>query len=336
MDVRVALVPAPARRVGETLHEAGDVRRLGEIGGHRDEQWTAVLHLRKGVDPRAPGRERRAVRSLLAGLRPHRLRVALVVADALVLEDVLRAAAEEERRDLIRDRAGDLHQAIGEVVAHVAPRVEHGGGDLEVPARLRAHGRPVLRCLLVHAFVFDAVFLLKFLAQLPEELAVHRVRGPMRRVVVLEVAAALARAEPADARNALRIVATRGFEHDLRDVVPLAALFGADDAPAVRLEPVARSAVHDARHRIHVDAEVVPVEKEHQVRKTQAPGRVAGLVARARREPAFALDREHFDLLGARDLQRDGLADRRRHTVAGRSGVPLEEQRLAGHLRMTG
>src|SRR5207249_4972222 len=227
-------------------------------------------------------------------------------------------------------------QAIREVVADVAPRVEHRGGDLEVAPRLRAHSRGVRGCVLVNTLVLHAVLLLKLLAQLPEELAVHRVRGPVRGVVVLEVAAPLACAEPADAWDARWVVTARGLEHDLRDGIPLAALFGADDAPTVRLEPVARAAVHNARHRVHVDAEVVPVEKEHQVRKAEAPRGVARLVTRARREPALTLDREDLHLFRARDLQRDGLAHRRRHAVTRGPGVPFEEQRLARHLGVTG
>src|SRR4029078_9419233 len=115
-----------------------------------------------------------------------------------------------------------------EVVGHIATRAEHRRRDLEIPARLRCDSGAVLRRGLINAFVLDAVLLLELLAQLPEELVVHGVRRAMRRVVVLEVAAALAGAEPPDARDLLRILTARSLEDDLRHVVPLAAPVGAD------------------------------------------------------------------------------------------------------------
>ena len=214
-DVRVALVPAPTLGVAEPLHEAGDVRRFREVRRHRDEQWTAVVRLRERVDPRAPRREGRAVRLLIAGLRPHRLGVVLVIEDALVLEDVLGSSAKEERGDLVRDGACDVEQPVGEVVGHVGPLVKHRRGDLEIPPCLRRDSAGVLWRGLVHAFVLDPVLLLEFLAQLPEQLVVHRVRRPVRGVVVLQIPAAFPRSEPAEARRLLRILAARGLEYDL-------------------------------------------------------------------------------------------------------------------------
>ena len=61
-----------------------------------------------------------------------------------------------------------------------------------------------------------------------------------------------------------------------------------------------------------------------------------GLVRGAGRQPALALDREDLDLLGAGHLEGEGLAGRERHAVAGRPGVGLEEERLAGHLGVPG
>ena len=161
-------------------------------------------------------------------------------------------------------------------------------------------------------------------------------RVPVGRVVVLEVAAALPRLEPADRRDAIGVVAAGGLEHDARHVVPLAPVLGADDAPAVTGEPVVRSAVDDARDGVLVDPEVVPVEEEHEVRETEPPRGVPRLVRRARREAALAFDREDLHLFAARDLQRDRLAGRRRHAVARRTGVPFEEERLAAHLGVAG
>jgi hypothetical protein len=93
--------------------------------------------------------------------------------------------------------------------------------------------------------------------------------------------------------------------------------------------------VHDRRQRVLVDAEVVPVDEEHEVREAEAPRGVLRLVRRARRETALALDDEHLHLAGARELQRDGLPDRRRHAVPGRAGVRLQEERLARELRVS-
>ena len=53
-------------------------------------------------------------------------------------------------------------------------------------------------------------------------------------------------------------------------------------------------------------------------------------------EAALAFDGEDFDLLRAGHLERERLAGRERHAVAGRTRVGLEEQGLAGHLGVPG
>ena len=113
-------------------------------------------------------------------------------------------------------------------------------------------------------------------------------------------------------------------------------MLGAGDAPAVRLEPVGRRAVDDGRQRPLVDAEVVPVDHEHEVVEAQAPRRVARLVGAAGRQAALALEDEDLDLVGAGVLERERLAGGGRHAVARRPRVELQEERLALHLGVAG
>ncbi len=158
----------------------------------------------------------------------------------------------------------------------------------------------------------------------------------MALVVVLPVAAPLSRAEPRHRGTLLRIVAAGRLEDGAGHGRPLGAVHRAGDAPVVRPEPGLRRAGHDARDRRIVDAKVVPVDEEHEVAESQAPRAVARFVARARRQAALALDHEDLDLVGTGELQGDGLARRWRHAVSGRSGVELQEERLALHLGVAG
>jgi hypothetical protein len=85
-----------------------------------------------------------------------------------------------------------------------------------------------------------------------------------------------------------------------------------------------------------VDAVVVPVEEVDEVVEAEAPSRVLHLVVRARRVAAFAFHREDPHLARARVLERHRLAERRGRAVARGSGVELEEEGLALHLRVAG
>ncbi len=138
-----------------------------------------------------------------------------------------------------------------------------------------------------------------------------RVHGPRRAValvVVLPVAAALARPEPRRRGHAVGVLAAGRFQHGGGDRTPLGALHRPVHPPVVGLEPALRGPGHDRRDGRVVDPVVVPVEQEHEVRQAQAPGRVAGLVAGARGQATLALDHEDLDLLRAGQLERDRLA----------------------------
>jgi hypothetical protein len=81
---------------------------------------------------------------------------------------------------------------------------------------------------------------------------------------------------------------------------------------------------------------VVPVEEVHRLSRPRPVGGVLDLVVRAGGVAALALHREDLAPPGAGVLERHRLAERGRRAVARRSGVELEEERLALHLRVAG
>ena len=157
-------------------------------------------------------------------------------------------------------------------------------------------------------------------------------RHAVDRVVVLEVAAALARLEPGRAGAAVGVLPAGQRQQGFRHRRPVHALFRADHAPAVAAEPVGRRAGHGRADRVVVDAEVVPVDQEVEVVERQAPGRVQRLEHAAGGQPALALQEEDLDAGRARALERQRLARGGRAAVARRPGVELQEEGLARHL----
>ena len=109
-------------------------------------------------------------------------------------------------------------------------------------------------------------------------------------------------------------------------------VLGAGHPPAVRREPVRRRAGHHAGGGPRVDAEVVPVDQEDRVVQAQAPRGVLGLVRRAGREPALALEHEDLYLARVRQAKRQRLPGGGRHSVSRGPGVELQEQRPPFHL----
>ena len=204
-------------------------------------------------------------------------------------------------------------------------RPQHAHHHPEVVPRLRLALRRVVGCRLVDPGVRDAVSLHELLAHCPELRRVHGPGRPVALVVVLPVAAPLAGLEPGDRWDAIRVLAARGLQHGQRHGLPFGALLGAGHPPVVCVEPALRRPGHDLVDRHVVDPVVVPVEQEHEVREPQPPRRVARLVARARGQPALALDDEDLDLLAAGELEGDRLARGGRHAVPRRPGVELDE-----------
>ncbi len=161
-------------------------------------------------------------------------------------------------------------------------------------------------------------------------------RAAVRSRVELAVTATLARLEPGGGGSAFAVLTTRDVEDGSSHGSPCHAVRRADDPPAMRGDPVHGRAVDDARGGALVDPEVVPVDQQDEVGKAQSECRVEHLVRGARGQAALALDREDLDFLSTGHLERQGLSRRERHAMAGRPGVRLEEQRLAGHLGMSG
>ena len=154
--------------------------------------------------------------------------------------------------------------------------------------------------------------------------------------VVLPVAAAFAGLEPGHAGDVAEIGPTRPIEHCLGHRPPFRAVFGTHHPPSVRGEPVHRRAVHHARGRPGVDAEVVPVDEEHEVRQAQSPGCVLGFVGAPGRQPSFTFDDEDLHLFGPRQFQRQRLADGGANPMSRRTGIVLQEQAFSRHLGVTG
>src|SRR5439155_25498234 len=100
--------------------------------------------------------------------------------------------------------------------------------------------RRVGRRRLVDACVLDAVALHEGLAHRPELRRVHGPRRAVALVVVLPVAAALARLEPGHRRHAVGILSARRLEDRPRYRLPVRALLGAGHAPAIGVEPALR------------------------------------------------------------------------------------------------
>ncbi len=177
---------------------------------------------------------------------------------------------------------------------------------------------------------------LETLASRPEGWAVQGMRDAVGGGVLLAVAATLLGPEPGHRGQPRGVVTPRRLEDRAQDRLPGHAVRRAERAPAVRPEPVLGRAVDDGGGGPRVDAEVVPVDEEDEVAETQAPGRVERLVGDARRQAALPFHDEDLDLRAAGHLERQRLAGGDGHAVAGRAGVGLEEQRLAGHLGVAG
>ena len=171
---------------------------------------------------------------------------------------------------------------------------------------------------------------------LPEDVAVHLVRRAVRLVVEHAIAAALAGLEVEHSRRIRGLLRGEQVEEALRQVAPVGAVVGLEHVPAVGLEPVFGTAVNNGTGGAVINAEVVPVDQKEQVVQAQAPGGVLGLVAGTGREAAFAFEGDDLDFVRAGALQRQRLTGGSRQAVTGRAGVPLEEERLAFHLGVTG
>jgi hypothetical protein len=152
------------------------------------------------------------------------------------------------------------------------------------------------------------------------------VRRPVALVVVLPVATPLARLEPGDRWDPIRVLAPRRLQDRAGHGTPLRALHRPGHAPVVGGEPGLGGPRNNARDRRVVDSVVVPVEQVDQVAQAQPPGGVAGLVAGTGGQAALALDHEDLDLLGPCQLQGNSLAGGRRLAVSGRPGVELQER----------
>ena len=170
--------------------------------------------------------------------------------------------------------------------------------------------------------------------QLPERLGVDLVRHAVRLVAGDDVPAALDGLEPGHIGTLVRVWRVHSVEKSASHTGKIAALLGAVDLEAVWLEPALRSAVDNPAGGHLVDAPIVPVDEIVEVVQAQAEGGVLRLVARPSGEAAFAFDREDLDALGAGALQGHRLTGRGGRPVAGWSGVELQKERLAFHLRM--
>ena len=115
--------------------------------------------------------------------------------------------------------------------------------------------------------------------------------------VDLPVAAPLLGLEPSDRGHLVRVGSAGGVEHRSHDGLPLRSVLGADNPPSRGLEPVHRRPCHHTRERTWIDAEVVPVDEEDEVRKAKTPGGVLRLMESAGREPSLALDDEDLHVL---------------------------------------
>ena len=306
--VGVALVPAGARRAVVVLAEAGDVGGLGQVGRGGDEQRPAVVAQGQRVHVGAPGGQAGPVGRLVAGLAPHALRVAGHVEDAAVGEDLGGVLVQPEPVDVVGHRGRDGGQPVRQPVDQVIVAAQHAHGDAQVGLGLGRDGRRVGGRGLVDALVLHPVPGHELLADGPELLGVHGPGGAVAGRVDLAVAAALLGHEPGHARHVLGVRAAGHLQHGLGDRPPLHAVLGAVDPPAVGREPVDRGARDHAGGGPGVDAEVVPVDHEDQVVQAQAPGQVLGLVRRAGREPALALEHEDLDLVGPGQLEAERLA----------------------------
>ncbi len=245
-------------------------------------------------------------------------------------------AAQAQALDLVGHRRCDLEQAIRQPVDQLLVAAQDADRDPEVGFRLRRQGRRVGGSRVVHALVLDAIAGHELLAHRPELGGVELVRDAVAGEVELAVAAPLTGSEPRHAWDTRRVVAAARLEHRPRDRAPCHALGSAGRTPPVRREPIRRRPVDDRGGRPLVDAEVVPVDEEDQVGQAQPPGRVLRLVGGAGRQPAFALDYEHLDLIRARQLEGQGFARGKRHAVAGRTRVRLQKESPAGHLGVAG
>jgi len=242
---------------------------------------------------------------------------------------------QSESRDRLRHRVADPDEGLGQVVDQPVLPLQHLGHLGEVGEGLPAELLRVGRRRLAEALEVHPVGLGEGPLGLPEGLAVRRgVRRPVARVVVLEVAPPLARSDVDHPRDPRRVLAAQQFGQGRVDPGPVAAVSRFDHAPAVRLEPVARRAVHHARDRVVVDPEVVPVDDVHQVVEPEAPGAVLRLVRRPGGEPSLPLEGEDADLSRPGPLEGHRLARRGRAAVPGRAGIELEEEGLPFHLRV--
>ena len=156
----------------------------------------------------------------------------------------------------------------------------------------------------------------------------------MARGVDLAVAAPLAGPEPGHRRALSRVVAARCLQDGARHRGERHPVRGPRDPPVVAREPCLGCPRNHRRGAELVDPEVVPVHEEDEVREAQAPGRVARLCARAGRQATLALDGEDPDVLAAGELEGQRLTRCGRHAVTRGARVELQEEGLAGHLRV--
>ena len=137
--IRRTLVPAEPGKIPEILAESGDVGRLGEIGGCRDEEGAAVVAPRHGVDVGAPGRRERpgSPPSRQASSTSRRGSSKSSRAPVLGLDRCGAVAAGSEAPDLLGD---------------ALPRSRPGGSTATQPATDRAAARSIARRRLVSAW----------------------------------------------------------------------------------------------------------------------------------------------------------------------------------------
>ena len=132
------------------------------------------------------------------------------------------------------------------------------------------------------------------------------------------------------------VLASGGFEDGSRDRRPVHAVRRARHAPSVRAEPVAGvpgTTEEAAKSSIPKSFQSTRNTRFERPRP-QAAFLVSWLAPGV--SPPSPSTVKTLDLASTGQLQRQRLAGGRRHPVAGRPGVGLEEQRLARHLRVAG
>ena len=150
----------------------------------------------------------------------------------------------------------DLSIAAGEMVAITGPS---GSGKTTIINLIAGIDRPTAGTVTVHGSRLDQMT--------EEQLAVWR--GHTIGIVFqfFQLMPTLTAVENTTLPLDLARVGTASrLEDCLRHRAPFRTLLGARHSPAVRREPLLGRAVHHARGRPWVDAEVVPVDEEDEVR----------------------------------------------------------------------